>query len=51
MEKMRQGDALSFRNKGERGLAYRDSCLFTLIITVHTGSRNEVTEVPSKCLS
>lgn len=46
---MRQGDALSFRNSGEPGLAWGDNCLFTVLTTVHTGSRNEVAKVPSKC--
>jgi hypothetical protein len=46
IRKMRQGDVQSFRKNDELVLTWRDKRTVMILSTFHTGSKNEVTEVP-----
>jgi hypothetical protein len=46
--KMRQGDVQSFRKSDKLVLAWRDKRTVMILSTFHTGSKDEVIEVPSR---
>lgn len=47
-KKMKKGDVLAFRKGDQLALSWKDKRVVTMLSTKHTGSKNDMTPVPSK---